>query len=155
MPAQHLTSSVVFMQSTPEQQLPQHQHCGGPLGICVLTCLPEIKLAGAPLCCWWSSHTALIHAQFSAMCSPYSYCSPAQILALNEGVCVVDVLHAQIVVNRCGCHAQDATRKQIGVGDIVDVAAGRAKGKSGTVKYIHRQGLFLHVRWAALPCSVT
>ena len=42
---------------------------------------------------------------------------------------------------------QDATRKQIGVGDIVDIAAGRAKGKSGTVKFIHRQGLFLHVRW--------
>ena len=42
--------------------------------------------------------------------------------------------------------AQDATRKQIGVGDIVDITAGRVKGKSGTVKFIHRQGLFLHVR---------
>ena len=69
--------------------------------------------------------------------------------------CAVDVLHAQALTTHCGCHAQDATRKQIGVGDIVDVAAGRAKGKSGTVKYIHRQGLFLHVRWAALPCSVS
>lgn len=69
--------------------------------------------------------------------------------------CVPDVLHAQAVTAHCGCQAQDAARKQIGVGDIVDVAAGRAKGKSGTVKYIHRQGLFLHVRWAALPCSVS
>ena len=42
--------------------------------------------------------------------------------------------------------AQDATRKQVSVGDIVDIAAGRVKGKSGTVKFIHRQGLFLHVR---------
>ena len=72
-----------------------------------------------------------------------------------ERVYAADVLHAQVVITRCGCHAQDATRKQISVGDIVDVAAGRAKGKSGTVKYIQRQGLFLHVRWAALPCSVS
>ena len=42
--------------------------------------------------------------------------------------------------------AQDATRKQVSVGDIVDITAGRVKGKSGTVKFIHRQGLFLHVR---------
>ena len=33
------------------------------------------------------------------------------------------------------------------MGDIVDIAAGRVKGKSGTVKFIHRQGLFLHVRY--------
>ena len=49
--------------------------------------------------------------------------------------------------NKACAAAQDATRKQIGVGDIVDIAAGRVKGKSGTVKFIHRQGLFLHVRY--------
>lgn len=49
---------------------------------------------------------------------------------------------------------QDATRKQISVGDIVDIAAGKAKGKAGTVKFVHRQGLFLHVRYAFLPQAV-
>lgn len=55
-----------------------------PPGICVLMYLPEMKLAWAPLCCWWSSCTALIHAQSSAMCSSNSYRSPVKAMALNE-----------------------------------------------------------------------
>ena len=41
---------------------------------------------------------------------------------------------------------QDYVGKPISIGDIVDLQDGKLKGKGGTVKYIVRGMLFLHVR---------
>ena len=41
---------------------------------------------------------------------------------------------------------QDAALSQVHVGDVVTVVKGAAADRSGTVKYIFRQFLFLHAR---------
>ncbi len=49
---------------------------------------------------------------------------------------------------RHGRPAQDYMGKPIAVGDIVDLQDGKLKGRGGTVKYVVRGMLFLHVRCA-------
>ena len=59
-------------------------------------------------------------------------------------------LHSCLV--RHGRPAQDYMGKPIAVGDIVDLQDGKLKGRGGTVKYVVRGMLFLHVRCAP-SCS--
>lgn len=72
---------------------------------------------------------------------------PAGNTTIGQEIKITDTQrHTRWLVRRALNAAQDATRKQVSMGDIVDISAGRVKGRSGTVKFIHRQGLFLHVR---------
>lgn len=53
-----------------------------------------------------------------------------------------------------GRPAQDYMGKPIAVGDIVDLQDGKLKGRGGTVKYVVRGMLFLHVRCAPPLCWI-